>query len=164
MNQNYEAFTSIYNELQPKIFKLCKGYFNGDEALANDVMQEIFIKVWQNHERFRQESSVGTWVYRIAVNTCLMHIRKSKGTKEWAAENLPDRPDETYDATTDQRLKKMYACIAELDETSRLIILMVLEGMDYVEIAAIVGISEDTLRVKIHRIKKSLTLCVHGKI
>ncbi len=73
MEQNYEAFLTIYNQLHAKIFKLCKGYFNGDEALANDVMQEIFIKVWQNQERFRQESSVGTWVYRIAV---LMYIRK----------------------------------------------------------------------------------------
>jgi RNA polymerase sigma factor (sigma-70 family) len=162
MAQNKEIFTTIYDQLHPKIFKLCKGYFNGDEALAHDAVQEVFMRVWQHQDRFRQESSVGTWVYRIAINTCLMHLRKTKNAKEWAAETLPDRPFEEYDATTDLRLKKMYACISKLEETARLIILMVLDGMDYGEIAAIVGISEDTLRVKIYRIKKSLTLCVQS--
>ena len=44
MEQNYEAFTTIYNQLHPKIFKLCKGYFNGDEALANDVTVAALVK------------------------------------------------------------------------------------------------------------------------
>ena len=59
-----------------------------------------------------------------------------------------------------RQLKKMYTCIGQLEATDRLIITMILEGMDYGEIADIVGITGDTLRVRIHRIKKKLTNCV----
>jgi RNA polymerase sigma-70 factor (ECF subfamily) len=160
MEEHHAAFTAIYHDQYAKVFRLCKGYFNGDEATAVDAAQEVFIKVWQNLEGFRHESSISTWIYRIAVNTCLLYLRKAATQKEMKTATLPDRPEEQYDAVTEQRLQKMYNCIQQLDETGRLIILMVLEGVDYGEIAIITGISADTLRVKIHRIKKSLTNCV----
>jgi RNA polymerase sigma factor (sigma-70 family) len=160
MQQQNEVFKVIYSEQYSKIFRLCKGYFNGDEATAADATQEVFIKVWQHMDGFRNESSINTWIYKIAVNTCLLYLRKASTKKELNTETFPDKADEPYDSVTEQRLQKMYNCIQQLDQTNRLIILMVLEGVDYVEIASIVGISEDTLRVKIHRIKKSLTLCI----
>jgi RNA polymerase sigma factor (sigma-70 family) len=158
--QQQEAFTNIYQQQYAKIFRLCKGYFNGDEATAVDATQEVFIKVWQNLERFRNESSISTWIYRIAVNTCLLYLRKAATRKEVKTDILPDKADEAYDPIKEQRLQKMYNCIQQLDETGRLIILLVLDGVEYADIATITGITEDTLRVKIHRIKKSLTNCV----
>lgn len=158
--QQQEAFTAIYQQQYAKIFRLCKGYFNGDEATAVDATQEVFIKVWQHLERFRNESSISTWIYRIAVNTCLLYLRKAATRKEVKTDLLPDKADEAYDPIKDQRLQKMYHCIQQLDETGRLIILLVLDGVEYADIASITGITEDTLRVKIHRIKKTLTNCV----
>jgi RNA polymerase sigma factor (sigma-70 family) len=160
MQQQHQAFTVIYNQQYAKIFRLCKGYFNGDEATAIDAAQEVFIKVWQHMEEFRNESSISTWIYRIAVNTCLLYLRKASTRKELKTATVPDGAYEQYDPVTEQRLQKMYNCIQQLDETGRLIILMVLDGVSYGEIAAITGITEDTLRVKIYRIKKSLTNCV----
>jgi RNA polymerase sigma factor (sigma-70 family) len=160
MQQQYEAFTVIYNQQYAKIFRLCKGYFNGNEATAVDAAQEVFIKVWQHMEEFRNESTISTWIYRIAVNTCLLYLRKASTRKELKTETVPERADEQYDQVTELRLQKMYNCIQQLDETGRLIILMMLDGVGYGEIAAITGITEDTLRVKIYRIKKSLTNCV----
>ena len=58
----------------------------------------------------------------------------------------------------------MYQCINKLDETGKMIILMILEGIEYREISETVGINEETLRVRIHRIKKNLTQCVHENI
>ncbi len=153
-------FTTIYQQHYPKVFRLCKGYFNGEEALAADAAQDIFIKVWEHLEKFRHESSVSTWIYRIAVNTCLLHLRKPFAKKEIRAAQLPDIPAEAYSRTADAQLTKMYACIGQLDETGRMIILMVLEGLEYAAIATVVGVTEETLRVKIHRIKKSLSNCV----
>jgi RNA polymerase sigma factor (sigma-70 family) len=158
--QKEEQFTSIYQAHYTKVFRLCKGYFNGDEALAGDAAQEIFIKVWQNLETFRHESSVGTWIYRISVNTCLLHLRKPASRKEIKVPILPELPAEEYNPLAEEQLKKMYACIQRLDENGKLIILMVLEGLDYASIADVAGVSEETLRVKIHRIKKSLSNCV----
>jgi RNA polymerase sigma factor (sigma-70 family) len=153
-------FTGIYQQHYDKIFRLCRGYFNGDDALAADAVQEVFIKVWQHLDAFRNESSVSTWIYRIAVNTCLLYLRKPSYKKEIKTNNPPETAAEEYNTEQVQQLKKMYQCIRQLDETGRMIILMVLEGLEYAAIAAVAGITEETLRVKIHRIKKSLSNCV----
>ena len=153
-------FNTVYQQHYSKVFRLCKGYFNGDEDLAADASQEIFIKVWQHLHSFRNESSIGTWIYRISVNTCLLYLRKPSTRKELRIAALPEQQAEHYNPQADDQLKKMYACIQQLDEIGKMIILMVLEGIDYKEVAAVAGITEDTLRVKIHRIKKNLSNCV----
>lgn len=155
-----EQFTTIYRQHHAKVFRLCKGYFNGQEETANDTVQEIFIKVWQHLEGFRNESTVSTWIYRISVNCCLLHMRKSSVKKEIQLQHLPDVAQEEYNPVKEEQLRKMYSCIGQLEEISKLIILLVLEGVEYPEIAGVVGISEDTLRVRIHRIKKLLANCV----
>jgi RNA polymerase sigma factor (sigma-70 family) len=155
-----EQFNTIYQQHYAKVFRLCKGYFNGDEMLAADATQEVFIKVWQHLERFRKEAAIGTWIYRITVNTCLLHLRKPSSRKEVKTVFLPEQAAEPYNPQPDVQLRKMYACIQQLDETGKMIILMVLEGIDYTAIAGVAGITEDTLRVKIHRIKKNLSNCV----
>lgn len=155
-----EQFNDIYNKHYAKVFRLCKGYFCGEIALASDATQEIFIKVWENLETFRNESSISTWIYRIAVNTCLLYLRKSATRKEIRTVILPQVVSESYSNEKEEQLQQMYQCIQKLEETNKMIILMTLDGIDYPEIAAVIGITEETLRVRIHRIKKSLTQCV----
>lgn len=156
-------FNGLYDSHHAKVFRLCKGYFTGNEALAADATQEIFIKVWENLETFRSESSIKTWLYRIAVNTCLIFLRKSSSKKEINSEVLPQIASEPYSDEKEEQLKKMYHCIEKLDETGKMIILMILEGIEYQEISEIVGITEETLRVRIHRIKKNLTQCAQNE-
>lgn len=158
-----EQFNDIYNKHYNKVFRLCKGYFCGDIALASDATQEIFIKVWEKLDSFRNESSISTWIYRIAVNTCLLYLRKSSSKKEIRTDQLPQMVSETYSSEKDEQLKQMYQCIQKLEETNKIIILMTLDGMEYPQIAEVIGISEETLRVRIHRIKKSLTQCVQNE-
>lgn len=157
---NQEQFTSIYNQQYANVFRLCKGYFNGNEALAADVAQEVFIKVWQHLDSFRHEAAVSTWIYRIAVNSCLLYLRKPSTKKELTPVELPERADEQYNVETEEKLQKMYACIQKLEEQSKVIILLLLEGLEYDAIAQVAGTTQDTLRVKIHRIKKQLSNCV----
>ena len=94
------------------------------------------------------------------MNCCLLHLRKPSHKKEINLQTLPEGVQENYDPVVEERLRKMYDCIRRLDETGKLIILMVLEGVDYAEIASVVGLTEETLRVRIHRIKKLLAKCV----
>ena len=155
-----QLFHSIYELHYQQVFRLCKGYFNGDESTAADATQEVFLKVWQHLATFRGEAKMSTSLYRIAVNTCLSFLRKPAAKKEIKTEELPDVAAEAYNPLMEERLYKMYRCIQQLDETGKVIILMVLEGLDYSAIAEVVGMSEDTLRVRIHRIKKQLTNCV----
>lgn len=155
-----EQFTLIYQQHHAKVFRMCKGYFNGEEHTANDTVQEIFIKIWQHLDSFRNESLLSTWIYRIAVNCCLLHTRKQSVKKEISMPHLPDAIQQEYDPVKEEQLHKMYVCIGQLAEADRLIIVLVLEGTEYPEIADIVGISGDTLRVRIHRIRKKITNCV----
>ncbi|ADB38110.1 RNA polymerase sigma factor [Spirosoma linguale] len=157
-----EEFTQIYNTHFVKVLRLCKGYVNGDQAIATDLAQEVFMKVWQHRSQFRQEASVSTWIYRIAVNTRLLQRRKAAANKEVQTDTLPERAEDNDALATEERFQQMYRGIYQLNETARLIILLVLDGLPYEEIAGIVGISESLLRVKIHRIKKSLATLIQS--
>lgn len=158
-----EEFNKIYNSHYTKVFRLCKGYFCGDLALASDAAQEIFIKVWEKLDTFRNESSVSTWIYRITVNTCLLYLRKSSSKKEIRTAIQPQVISETDSNEKEEQLQQMYQCIQKLEETNKMIILMTLDGVVYQEIAEVIGITEEALRVRIHRIKKSLTQCVQNE-
>lgn len=147
-------FKTVYNDYWPKVFRLCMGYVNDTDA-AKDLAQETFIKVWSQLPRFRNESSVGTWIFRIASNTCLRQLQKDI---KMPKSQLPlEIKEEIQDLSIEQKLKFLYECIAALPELERIIISLELEEMNQREIAQIVGISEINVRVRIHRIKEKLT-------
>lgn len=163
--EQIHTFDSIYQLYFPKVYRLCNGYFNGNHDIASDATQEVFIKVWENLSKFRSESNISTWIYRIASNTCLMYLRKQSYKKEVRTDQFAEISIENDLQETDEKLSKMYGCIDQLDPTGKLIIMMVLENLSYDKIAVIIGITEENLRVRIHRIKTKLTKCVqNGKI
>ena len=154
---NKEAeFKQIFKANSKKIYHLCYGY-TGDEDAANDLMQETFLKVWQNLEKFRNQALISTWIYRIAVNTCLTYLRTEKRqAKDELTPLIADTQKEEVNEKN-EHVALLYKCISKLEETERIIITMVLDELPYPEIAAISGITEGNLRVKIHRIKQKLT-------
>jgi RNA polymerase sigma-70 factor (ECF subfamily) len=79
MQNKRELFSSIINENYPRVVRLCMRYF-GNREEAEDAAQDVFEKVWMNIERFRGESSVNTWVFRIATNVCLTTLRRRKNS------------------------------------------------------------------------------------
>lgn len=155
-DQKRIAFKQLFDENSKRIFNLCYGY-TGDADAANDLMQETFIKVWQNLDKFRNQSQLSTWIYRIGVNTCLSYLRtaKRRPTEElndYIIENHTEEVGEKQEQVT-----ALYKAISQLDEHERIIITMVLDEIPYPEIAEVNGISEGNLRVRIHRIKHKLT-------
>lgn len=141
--------------------RLCLGYVAGDIDMAKDLTQEVFIKVWNNLESFRKESNITTWMYRIAVNTCLMSLRKLKKAPKNRVD-LKDTPAENENIKEKERqFEKMYRCIERLSPTNKAIILMELEGMPQKEIAQVMGLKHEAIRTRVHRIKNKLTKCVH---
>ncbi len=146
-------FEKIYAGYSPKVFRLCMGYTN-DEAAAKDLLQEIFLIVWQQWPKFRGEASVGTWIFRIASNFCLRQLKKEKRMPR--AEMPVDFP-EMNQPDKQEQLRFLYECIAALPETERIVISLELEDLPQAEIAQITGLSPANVRVKIHRIKEKLT-------
>ncbi|MBB6130163.1 RNA polymerase sigma factor [Mucilaginibacter lappiensis] len=147
------SFEEIYDTYYGKIFRLCMGYMN-DHDWAQDVTQETFITVWQKLSQFRNESAIGTWIYRIAANQCLRQLEKqSKMPKAEMPVQLEDKPP----PDNDSQVQLLYKCIAELPEIDRIIISLELEDVKQAEIACIVGLSETNIRVKVYRIKEKLS-------
>lgn len=70
-------FEQIYAEYSAKVYRVCMGYLN-DQDRAKDLTQDTFIAVWKNISSFRQESGIGTWIFRIATNMCLRELEKSR--------------------------------------------------------------------------------------
>jgi RNA polymerase sigma-70 factor, ECF subfamily len=150
MNKDFDQF---YQDYQERIYRLCLG-FCGNSEQAMDLCQEVFIKVWQNLSQFKGQSSLGTWVYRIAVNTCLRDLEKSKRMQKVPLSDLVD--ERTGPAEKEQELSLLYRAITSLEEADRLLIGLVFEELPYAEMSAILNISEGNLRVRIHRVKQKL--------
>lgn len=147
------VFEDIYELYWQKIFRLCMGYVNNTD-LAKDLAQETFIIVWQQLPKFRNESSIGTWIFRIASNNCLRQIEKEK---RFSKTDLPINLEEKKQESMEPQIQLLYQFISELPETDRIIISLELEEVKQAEIAQITGLSEANIRVKIHRIKEKLT-------
>lgn len=147
------GFDQIYLDHWQKIFRLCMGYVN-DRDIAKDLTQDTFLAVWQQLATFRHDSAIGTWIFRIAVNKCLSHLRQSKKMpkSKFAVDIKEDLP-----VNMDGEMAFLFQCISELPEIERIIISLELENIKQKEIAEIVGISEGNVRVRIHRIKEKLT-------
>ena len=147
------TFEEIHKIYWPKVYRQCMGYIN-DPDTAKDITQETFIKVWQQLPKFRNESSIGTWIFRIAVNPCLGQIREDKKMPK------SEFPKEILQVTLvdiEPQVQFLYKCISELPEIERIIISLELEELKQKEIAKIVGLSEGYTRLRIHRIKEKLT-------
>lgn len=147
------TFEEIHKEYWPKVYRQCMGYMNNHDT-AKDIAQETFIKVWEQLPKFEYRSSIGTWIFRIAVNSCLVQIRKDK---KMPKSELPHEIFEENSVNIEPQVAFLYKCISELPEVERIIISLELEELDQKEIAKIVGLSEGNVRVKIHRIKEKLT-------
>ena len=158
-----QRFETYYNEYQDMVHSLCLGYSKGYRDLTNDLVQETFIKIWGALPKFEERSSPKTWIYRICVNTCLLHIRKHKNKKTESLET--DHSAIAEEPGQDKNYNELYQAIGQLKELDRIIIMLVLDDLPYAEIAEITGITEGNLRVKISRAKQKLNkiLSNHGR-
>ena len=137
------------------IFKIVRAY--AVTAMdQDDLFQEIIIQIWHSIPTFRQESSATTWLYRISLNTAIKWTRKEK--KHHQAEPIDNVQHILQEnrMQVDERLVWLYEEIYRFDEIDRSIALLLLEGFSYKEMAAILGITESNVGVKINRIKKQL--------
>lgn len=124
----------------------------------DDLFQEICIQVWNSIPNFRGESGVATWIYRVALYSAIAWTRREK--KHHEGKQPLTEAEYTLTETAkfkDSRLDWLYEQIAQLNEIDRSLTVLLLDGFSYKEMAAILGISESNVGVKINRIKKQLT-------
>ena len=128
--------------------------FSNDQDEVNDLFQEVLIKLWQGWEKFRGDSDERTWVYRVALNTCISIDRSKKSKKRTQimdGVNLFDESD-----AKNQQTELLHNRIMKLQPFDRAIVLLWLEDLSYDEIGAIVGITTKNVSVRLVRIREQL--------
>jgi RNA polymerase sigma-70 factor, ECF subfamily len=149
-------FGSWLTDYRGILFKVIHAYAS-DHADRQDLFQEIVFQIWRSVDAFRGDASVPTWMYRVALNTAIAWTRKEdrhqrgKQPLDGVADLLTTAAGER-----DPRVDWLYRQIAQLRPVDRSVALLVLDGFSYKDIAAIVGITENNVGVKINRIKAAL--------
>lgn len=122
-----------------------------------DLFQEIVCQLWKSYDSFRNESQFSTWMYRVAVNTAIVFLRKEKrkvDKYEIASENIKD--DEGDSNIKESQIDHFYKAVQKLEKIDKAIIFYQLEGFSHKEIGENLGISEGNARVKLNRAKEKL--------
>ncbi|MEY8022175.1 RNA polymerase sigma factor [Muriicola sp. SD30] len=165
MEKQKSLFLSELEENQDKLYRLCSIYSDNNEDLK-DLFQEVLVQIWKSMSSFKGNSSIGTWMFRIALNVCLRF--KSKYTKN---QNRFIRLDsiaiinissEVEDENNDEKLIALRKCVKKLNDGEKAIVALYFEGLAYREISDILGLSENHIAVKIKRIKSKLFNCING--
>lgn len=159
-------FDAIYAEFQPKIERYLRRLAGVDDA--PDLTQAVFLKVHQGLSTFRGDASLSTWIYRIATNTAHDH-RLAAGARQRSVEELCADPDDLTAVADpaavatdhDYIRREMSACVRgvveDLPATYREVLLLSeFEGFTNLEIAAILGVSLDTVKIRLHRGRQRL--------
>jgi RNA polymerase sigma-70 factor (ECF subfamily) len=174
------AFDKLVLRHKDKVFSLCYRFL-GDYNEADDSAQEAFIKVYRSLKRFRFESSLSTWLYRITVNTCKNKLASSQYRKGRAMVRLDEprdpekggHPLEIKDESLspavelEKREKEMFiqSAIDSLpNEQKTVVVLREVEGLSYEEITAITGYAPGTVKSKLARARQALREKLKGKI
>ena len=149
-----QDFAQIVREHKSTIYTV--GYmFSKDEVAVADHFQDILINLWNGFQKFRGDSSLNTWIYRVSLNTCISSERKKKRR----GETVPlDMNINLFDDSGEdmRQIRLLQDRISRLGPFDRAIILLWLENMSYDEIGAIVGISPKNVSVRLFRIKEQL--------
>ena len=147
-------FTKIIKEYRKTIYTVCY-FYSKDSEEVNDLYQEILINLWKGFEKFRGESSLKTWIWRVSLNTCNNQERKKKSS----VQTIPLSIDiDLYndDDVQSKQIQILYDRINRLDVFDRAIILLWLENMNSQDIADVVGISLSNVTTRLFRIKEQL--------
>jgi RNA polymerase sigma-70 factor (ECF subfamily) len=149
-----EQFARLVREHKGTIYTVCY-MFSQDEDAVNDLFQETLINMWKGIDGFREESKISTWIYRVALNTCLLWERKKKKEVQTVPLSIDINFFEDDDANSSQ-VRQLHERIGKLGLVDRAIVMMWLEDMSYDEIGAVLGITAQNVGVKLFRIKEQL--------
>ena len=154
MNNQEQQFAQLVREHKSTIYTVCY-MFSHDEDEVNDLFQETLINMWKGIDSFREESKISTWIYRVALNTCLLQERKKKREVPKVPLSMNVNFFEGEDAKVAQ-VRQLHQRIGKLGLVDRAIVMLWLEGSSYDEIGAVMGISAQNVGVKHYRIKEQL--------
>lgn len=156
-----EAFRLLYAQNQSRVFSVALNFFGGRREVAEDITQQVFLKIFYKVGEFQGQSEFTTWLYRMTVNACIDEQRKTRrflgfadffGFGELKTKRTPDEKFEQKEVSNE-----VQKAIAELKTKFRLpILLKYTEGLSYEEIAKVLDCSTGTVASRLNRGHKML--------
>lgn len=133
------------------IYKVTSFYTDKEHPIG-DLYQEVVLNLWKAYPSFRGESKYSTWIYRIALNTCVSFYRRSKKGIVYVdiSMDIPELPD------NNDQIKELYNLINKLGKIERGLVLLYLDDKPYKEIAEIMGLTVTNVATRLSRIKDKL--------
>lgn len=157
MNINNQEFEQLIEDHSRMIYKIAGAYCN-TAADRDDLISEIILQLWQSVKNFKHQSKISTWIYRVALNTAMNASRKRKNESLFLRVDFQKTPPNIpiIEAEYTDELEILYQCINELSEINKALILLLLDGKTYDEMAEITGMSKTNVGTRINRIKEQL--------
>jgi len=155
-HQIHERFISLLETNLGIILKISKAYTSTVQD-REDLVNDIAYEMWKSFPNFKGKSKISTWVYRVSLNTAMNFNRNTRKKREFLQSAIKIYYDELSNETdSNPQIALLYDCIADLDQYSKAIILLYLDGYKHDEIAEITGISKTNVGTRISRIKEVL--------
>lgn len=153
METSEKQFEQLVKQYKSSIYTVCY-MFAKDTDDAKDLFQEVLVNLWRGINKFRNECEMGTWVYRVSLNTCISNDRKRRHID---VVPMPSEPTLHADNDEDTRqIQLLHNRIHLLRPLDRALVLLWLEDLSYEEIASIVGMTVKNVSVKLYRIRQEL--------
>ncbi len=162
------SFKTLVDKYQASVLNICYGFVRNAQN-AEDITQEVFIEVYLSAGKFRKESKISTWLYRIAVNKSLNFIRDNKKrnliknienfflSEQKNEIQIADENENNFEEDYETRLKILYKAIDSLSENQKTAFTLgKIEKLSYAEISEIMNISLASVEGLIHRAKKNI--------
>lgn len=153
MNIEEQNFSHLIKRHKTTIYSVCLMFASCQDE-ANDLMQEVLIKLWSGRSSFKEHGDERGWVWRVAMNTCITQDKRRKRRKKI---QVPiDSNLLTADTPDSRQMQQLHERIRSLAPFDRAIVLLWLEDLSYEEIGKIVGTSAKNISVRLVRIKEQL--------
>ena len=151
-----DTFIKAIQQNEGLIYKVATFYTNSKDD-CDDLVQEIIYTLWKSFDTFEQNSSLSTWMYRVAMNVAIFHLRKSKKNISTTSLDLTELnfPESAFD-DPEEKIKTLQHHIKDLNLLDKGILMLYLESKSHEEIAEIIGISKSNVGTKLSRIKEKL--------
>ncbi|UKK50991.1 sigma-70 family RNA polymerase sigma factor [Prevotella sp. E13-17] len=154
MNDLEKQFAQTVKKHRSTIYTVCY-MFSQDADEVEDLFQEVLVNLWKGFKGFEQRSDINTWIYRVALNTCISQNRKKKRRQMEVHITMDINLFKDSDEDTRQ-VDMLHKRISRLQPFDRAIVLLWLENLPYEEIGQIVGITAKNVSVRLHRIREQL--------
>lgn len=154
-----QGFLELVAANRDRILRVSRAYSRTPQD-AEDLYQEILFQIWRGLPSVREKSVAGTWMYRVAINTAIGFVRKSRsrnGRLRIEPVGVAEQPDPRNQSRRDDRLEALHEAMARLNPVEKGVITLFLEDCTYQQIAEVMGMNANHVGVLLHRTKKKLS-------